>query len=91
MPSQPSESSFRSRVLRGETLLGTFVGSGSAVIAELSARVGFDWVLVDLEHGGGTEAELMGQLHAIGAQTAALVRPQSAERLRVGRALDLGA
>ena len=40
----------------------------------------------------GTESELLPALHAMGATpTAALVRPQSAERLRIGRALDLGA
>ncbi len=36
--------------------------------------------------------ELLANLHAMGATpTAALVRPQSGERLRIGRALDLGA
>ncbi len=91
MSLDPPESSFRARILGGETLFGTFVSSGSAVVAELCARVGFDWLVVDLEHGGGTESELLGQLQAIGERTAAIVRPQSAERLRVGRALDLGA
>jgi 2-dehydro-3-deoxyglucarate aldolase/4-hydroxy-2-oxoheptanedioate aldolase len=51
----------------------------------------FDWLIVDLEHGAGTESELMGQLHGIGDTTTAIVRPQSAERLRIGRALDAGA
>jgi 2-keto-3-deoxy-L-rhamnonate aldolase RhmA len=61
-------------------------------VTELLARAGFDWVIVDLEHGGATEADLLANLHAIGAtSTAALVRPQSGERLRIGRALDLGA
>ena len=56
------------------------------------ARAGFDWLLIDLEHGAGTESELLASLHAMGATpAAALVRPQSGERLRIGRALDLGA
>ncbi len=56
------------------------------------ARSGFDWLLLDLEHGAGTESELLASLHAMGATpAAALVRPQSGERLRIGRALDLGA
>jgi 2-dehydro-3-deoxyglucarate aldolase/4-hydroxy-2-oxoheptanedioate aldolase len=70
---------------------GTFVGTGSPIVAELCARAGFDWLIVDLEHGAGTEAELLAQLHAIGDRSTALVRPQSGERLRIGRALDLGA
>jgi len=55
-------------------------------------RSGLDWVVVDLEHGYTTESELFAHLTAIEASGAvALVRPQSGERLRIGRALDLGA
>jgi 2-dehydro-3-deoxyglucarate aldolase/4-hydroxy-2-oxoheptanedioate aldolase len=55
-------------------------------------RAGLDWIVVDLEHGNTTEAELLAHLTAIEAGgAAALVRPQSGERLRIGRALDMGA
>ena len=92
MPLQPPPAgSLRARILGGETLFGTFVGTGSPIVAEICARAGFDWLIVDLEHGAGTEAELLAQLHAIGDRTTALVRPQSTERLRIGRALDYGA
>jgi 4-hydroxy-2-oxoheptanedioate aldolase len=80
------------RLRAGETLYGTFAGLGSPVATELVARAGFDWLIIDLEHGVGTESELLANLHAVGTtRAAALVRPQSAERLRIGRALDLGA
>jgi 2-keto-3-deoxy-L-rhamnonate aldolase RhmA len=83
---------FRQRVLRGDTLLGAFLNLGSPAAAELCARAGFDWLIVDLEHGVGNEADLVPVLTAIETtNTAALVRPASGERLRVGRALDLGA
>ena len=60
--------------------------------AELLGRSGLDWIVVDLEHGAGTEADLVAHLTAIEVTgTVALVRPPSAERLRIGRALDLGA
>lgn len=82
----------RGRIHAGETLFGTFLGLGSAVAAELCARAGFDWVIIDLEHGAGTESQLPASLLAVSTtQTAALVRPQSAERIRIGRALDHGA
>ena len=60
--------------------------------AEICARAAYDWLVVDLEHGAGTEAGLVGLLQSveIGGSTA-VVRPQSGERLRIGRALDLGA
>jgi 2-keto-3-deoxy-L-rhamnonate aldolase RhmA len=80
------------RLRAGGTVYGTFAMIGSPIATELLARAGFDWLIVDLEHGGATEADLLANLHAIGATTtAALVRPQSGERLRIGRALDLGA
>jgi 4-hydroxy-2-oxoheptanedioate aldolase len=80
------------RLRAGETLYGSFAALGSPVATELIARAGFDWLMIDLEHGAGTESDLLAQLHATGATTtAALVRAQSGERLRIGRALDLGA
>lgn len=82
----------RARILSGETLIGVFSDLASPLAAELCGQAGFDWIVLDLEHGAATEADLLALLHAVGTTPmAALVRPQSAERLRVGRALDLGA
>lgn len=45
-----------------------------------------------MEHGNTTESELLAHLTAIEVSgSVALVRPQSGERLRIGRALDMGA
>ena len=82
----------RRRILAGETLFGAWDSLGSPGSAELMARAGLDWVVVDMEHGNATEAELLAHLTAIEVGgAAALVRPQSGERLRIGRALDMGA
>ncbi len=92
LPIIPPRSDLRRRVLAGEPTIGLFVNLGSVVAAEIVARAGYDWALVDLEHGMATEADLLGQLIAIQATpAAAIVRVVSAERLRVGRVLDLGA
>jgi len=89
----PFDRSFRDRVLAGDTLYGLFVDLGSAASAELLGSLDYDWLLVDLEHGSGTEAGLADQFRAIelGGRAAPIVRPQSGERIRIGRALDLGA
>jgi len=88
----PSDQSFRRRVLAGETLFGLFLDLGSPLAAEIAARAGYDWLLVDLEHGAATEADLVGLLRAIEVGgSSPLVRPQSGERIRIGRALDTGA
>jgi 2-keto-3-deoxy-L-rhamnonate aldolase RhmA len=82
----------RRRILAGETLFGAFSDLASPLAVELLGKAGYDWVVIDLEHGTATEADLLGLLHAVGTTpTASIVRPQSGERLRVGRALDLGA
>jgi len=91
-PPLPPRGELRRRVLDGEPTVGAFLNLGSVVAAELVARAGFDWVLIDLEHGHATDAELLVQLHAVQATpTTALVRVPAAERIRVGRALDMGA
>ena len=83
---------FRSRVLAGETLIGSFSDLGSPLAVELLGRAGMDWAVLDLEHGAATEADLLALLYAAASTPMApIVRPPSAERLRVGRALDLGA
>jgi 4-hydroxy-2-oxoheptanedioate aldolase len=83
---------FRSRVRSGETLIGVFSDLASPLAVELCGRAGFDWAILDLEHGAATEADLLGLLYAAAATPMVpLVRVPSAERLRIGRALDLGA
>jgi 4-hydroxy-2-oxoheptanedioate aldolase len=84
--------SFRQRVRAREVLLGTFLQLGSPVATEIAAQAGFDWLLVDLEHGAGSEATLLADLQAMSASSVgALVRVEVGERLRIGRVLDAGA
>ena len=88
----PDQRALRERVRARETLFGTFLNLGSPVSAELCAGAGFDWVILDLEHGSGTEADLLGLLQAVeGTGATAVVRVEEGTRLRIGRALDLGA
>jgi 4-hydroxy-2-oxoheptanedioate aldolase len=91
MPAESTDQ-FRRRVLGGETLFGLFLDLSSPASAELCGRAGYDWLLIDLEHGAGTEADLPAMLMAVESTgAAAMVRVQSGERIRIGRALDQGA
>lgn len=84
--------SIRSRVRAGDILLGCFLNLGSSLTAEIVGDAGFDWVLLDLEHGVGTERELLHQLQALEhTPAAAIVRVESNDRPRFHRTLDLGA
>jgi len=85
-------SGLRARIHRGELLVGTFVNLGAPQGVEIAGRAGLDWLLLDLEHGAGTEADLLTQLYAAEVTgVPAVVRVEIASRLRIGRVLDLGA
>jgi 2-keto-3-deoxy-L-rhamnonate aldolase RhmA len=72
--------------------VGTWLSIGSPVIAELCAEVGFDWVLLDLEHGCEGEGALPNQLRALrGSTTTNIVRVSSPNPDQIGRVLDWGA
>lgn len=75
-----------------ELTIGTFLGMGSPMAAEIAAVAGADWVLLDLEHGGSGE-DLIGPTVVAGMAYSipTLVRVESSERIRIGRALDAGA
>jgi len=76
----------------GQTTLGTFIGMATPVSAEVCAASGFDWVLLDLEHGAGGEEQVRDVVPAAGSYgVPTLVRVEGAERIRIGRALDSGA
>jgi 2-dehydro-3-deoxyglucarate aldolase/4-hydroxy-2-oxoheptanedioate aldolase len=82
----------RERVLGGATTFGTWLSTGSPVVAEACARAGFDWLVIDTEHGMTTETTVLGQLYAIGSTAATpLVRIERSDRLRISRVLDMGA
>lgn len=72
--------------------IGTFLSIGSPAVAELAAECGFDWVLIDLEHGCESEAALPNQLRALrGSQTIAIVRVSAPHPDLISRVLDWGA
>lgn len=75
-----------------QVTIGTFLGMGAPMAAEIAAVGGVDWVLFDLEHGGGSE-DLIGPTVVAGMAYGipTLVRVESMERIRIGRALDAGA
>jgi 4-hydroxy-2-oxoheptanedioate aldolase len=72
--------------------LGAFLSTPSAANAEVLGQVGFDFLLIDLEHGLCSEADVPELLRAIGnTLTLPFVRVESHAQLRAGRVLDMGA
>jgi 2-dehydro-3-deoxyglucarate aldolase/4-hydroxy-2-oxoheptanedioate aldolase len=64
----------------------------SAISAEIMSRSGFDWLLIDMEHGHGDYQTLLAQLQAIeGSSVMPIVRVQWNDPAIIKRVLDLGA
>ena len=83
---------FRRRAHAGEWLTGTFLNLGSPLTVEIAGLAGFDWLLIDHEHGPGGEDLLLHQLHAASATPAfPVVRIAQNEPARFKRVLDAGA
>ena len=82
---------FRARLRGGEQLLGTMVTLPTAATAEILAKLGFDWLFLDAEHGPLETRELAAILQAVDRDAACLVRVPEAAETPIKRALDLGA
>ncbi len=70
--------------------IGTWLQTGSPVVAELADASGFDWLLIDLEHGCGTDAHVLQQIQVI-RRAASIVRVGAPHPELIARALDWGA
>ena len=82
----------KKRLRQGDTLIGCWLNLGSPITAEIVGLAGFDWGLIDLEHGSGSESDVLHQLQALEHTHAApVIRVESFERQRIHRMLDLGA
>ncbi|MDZ5661871.1 aldolase/citrate lyase family protein [Nocardioides sp. S-58] len=87
-----NEDVVRRRLSEGQPCHGVWSLLPGVVSAEVLARTGPDFVVVDLQHGAATEAELPGVAAAIrAAGSVPLVRTRSPQFADVGRPLDLGA
>ncbi len=71
---------------------GIWLGTGSHTVAELAAAAGFDWALLDMEHGAGDMRDVMHQIHLLTATDCLpVVRVPSPASDAIKWALDAGA
>ncbi len=85
----PMTATFRSRLVAREPLYGAWSVIPSALSARLLAAAGLDYVVIDLQHGGATEADLPAMTSAITRDTAAqfsLARATPVEEIEGSRA-----
>lgn len=87
-------SSLRRRMRAGETLIGSWINSGSPIVAELMAACGFDFLCVDVEHSAVDLPQAQQLFQAIRSgrpDCAAIVRLHGVDYAFVKRYLDAGA
>lgn len=70
--------------------LGLWMNLVSPLAAEALAGAGFDWLLIDGEHGPNDIPTILAQVQAIGGRTSVVVRPPVGEVRIVKQLLDLG-
>jgi len=82
----------REKLSKGTPCFGMFFNLGNSLTVEIASRQGLDWVLLDHEHGPGSEETMLQQLQATACGTACpVVRIAWNDPIRAKRALDLGA
>ncbi|ELZ85192.1 aldolase [Haloferax sp. Atlit-4N] len=84
--------SLRERIVDGDSVLGTFQIVNSMMVSEIATVAGFDFVVIDQEHGPATAQSTMRA--CAGAQSqggSAVVRVRENAPGEIQRALDVGA
>jgi 4-hydroxy-2-oxoheptanedioate aldolase len=88
---QAPKNTLKAAMRAGRTQYGVWLNTMSPVIAEMVGQAGFDWCLIDGEHGANSVSEYLTQLQALAISgTPAVIRIAQAEHWMVKQAIDLG-
>jgi 2-dehydro-3-deoxyglucarate aldolase/4-hydroxy-2-oxoheptanedioate aldolase len=82
---------FKQRVKQGEKLIGAFVCLPVPESAEIFAELGYDWLILDTEHGPYGTLTVQRMVQAVAGRSACIVRIPSNEEVWIKKALDTGA
>jgi len=82
---------FKRGLAENRKQIGFWLGLGDALAAEIVAGAGFDWLLIDEEHGPNDLRTILAQLQAIAAYPAqVMVRPPIGTTEHIKQLLDIG-
>ena len=86
------ENPFKTALAEGRTQIGLWQALASPIAAEICAGAGFDWIVLDGEHGPNDVPLLLAQLQAVAGRGAhPAVRVPIGEEWLIKQVLDLGA
>src|SRR5437868_14742342 len=82
----------KQKLAAGRTTAGMWITLESGSISEIAACLGYDWIVIDMEHGHLDFREVLDHLRAIrGSTTTAIVRIPEIEQGTIKKVRDLGA
>jgi 2-dehydro-3-deoxyglucarate aldolase/4-hydroxy-2-oxoheptanedioate aldolase len=82
---------FKDRLEKGEAFIGAFICLPCPESAEMFAELGYDWLILDTEHGPYDALAAQRMLQAVGGRCPCVVRVPSNEDVWIKKALDIGA
>jgi len=88
----PAHNPFKAALAAGRPQIGLWMSMADPYLAEVSATAGFDWLLVDGEHGPNDLRSTLGALQAVAPyRSHPVVRVVAGEVPRIKQVLDIGA
>ncbi len=92
MPSMKSVDAFRRKLENKETVFGPFMITSDPAFVETAGHAGYDFVLLDMEHGPGTFESLQNLIRAANVTgVMPVVRVPRGTDIWIDKALDVGA
>ncbi|MEM7461468.1 MAG: HpcH/HpaI aldolase/citrate lyase family protein [Pseudomonadota bacterium] len=86
-----SANTFKRKLVAGDLQIGLWSNLACTTSAEVIAASGYDWVMLDMEHGPNELVSVIAQAQVLAAsQSAALVRPPWNDFVLIKRLLDAG-
>lgn len=84
--------SLKQKLKANETTIGSWITLGHSAIAEIMARAGFDWLVIDMEHSVISLPETQEMIQAIdGVGVPSIVRLTSNDEYLIKQVMDSGA
>lgn len=88
---EPYENRVKQMLKEGKKTIGAWLQIASPFTAEIMSRAGFDWLIIDMEHGPGDILALTAQLQAMGESgVVPFVRAPWNDFVMIKRILDAG-
>lgn len=86
------ENRLKKALAKGDMQIGLWLGTAHPMLAEIAASAGYDWCLIDGEHGPNDVPTILAQMQAMsGGDASVVVRVPIGQDWLLKQVLDIGA